>query len=534
MKRKKAKRGANRMPADPADRAAWLEGLPEGERRRQEAAIRKRFPPGEPHSWPKWLRTAWIFGFTPAEYRHAHGEANRAERADRLVAEVWRTGEELAAGDAASVAATAARRPPIDVPFAHLPAWKMELPEPGLIAVPPLEADSIPVIVPDFPPRDDDMTDEAYSQLCDHWKSWSPSERFEYGTGASPEVHLEERQEAERIWTAGRLLDEIRTGGVEAAVEDLKYLEEVFARPMPCDAPHRDTLEHLKNPRPGSLFDSVPQGVLDAISPESGASRFRRARDSESLGPYLGRANDCEEYFANARATNVRGRRLRKDESWETRAEIVSRMLLAARTKAHDRLGEDVSFPYHPVAGDRKTESPRMILRHMLFVLGFLDPDNTRDSEEFRAGDRFARIEAAVADARERKVSDAMRLTRSDTIEHAVLAGFAAARLLDPKEIARFEKELRVLSQRRENGAMLAEEGRAAKAPNDAARAKWICSAYRRIRPSKPEGSRGNGAAIRDVVERYQSQTGKSITPKGVREILKRHGLLPARRKGKN
>ncbi len=88
--------------------------------------------------------------------------------------------------------------------------------------------------------------------------------------------------------------------------------------------------------------------------------------------------------------------------------------------------------------------------------------------------------------------------------------------------------------QRRENGAMLAEEGRAAKAPNDAARAKWICSAYRRIRSAKPDGSRGNGAAIRDVVERYQSQTGKSITPRGVREILKRHGAMPARRKGKN
>ena len=91
-----------------------------------------------------------------------------------------------------------------------------------------------------------------------------------------------------------------------------------------------------------------------------------------------------------------------------------------------------------------------------------------------------------------------------------------------------------VSKQRRENGAILAEEGRAAKAPNDAARAKWICSAYRRIRPSKPPGSRGNGAAIRDVVERYQSQTGESITPRGVRGILNRLGMMPARRKGKN
>jgi hypothetical protein len=103
-----------------------------------------------------------------------------------------------------------------------------------------------------------------------------------------------------------------------------------------------------------------------------------------------------------------------------------------------------------------------------------------------------------------------------------------------PRFINELERQWKMIADKRDNGEVLAEEGRAAKAPNDAARAKRICSLYRRIRPSQPDGSRGNGAAIRGVAERYQSQTGKSITPRGVREILKRHGMMPARRKGKN
>ena len=144
------------------------------------------------------------------------------------------------------------------------------------------------------------------------------------------------------------------------------------------------------------------------------------------------------------------------------------------------------------------------------------------------------RVNAEYGEARVRRV-----------VDDAVRAGFLLALLryaddlktsAEATAMIRAEQRRRdlVLKQRRENGEILAVEGRAAKAPNDAARAKWICSAYRRIRPSKPEGSRGNGAAIRDVVERYQSPTGKSITPKGVREILKRFGVMQARRKGKN
>jgi hypothetical protein len=102
-----------------------------------------------------------------------------------------------------------------------------------------------------------------------------------------------------------------------------------------------------------------------------------------------------------------------------------------------------------------------------------------------------------------------------------------------PRFLDELERQWKLLADKRDNGESLAEEGRAAKAPNDTARAVRICSLYRRIRPSLPDGSRGNGAAVRDVAERYQSQTGKSITPRGVRGILKRHGMMPDRRNGK-
>lgn len=553
MKRKPARKQTAAMPADPADRAAWLERLPKQERRRQEAAIRKRFPPGEPGSWPEWLRCAWLFGFLPDEYQRAHGESHRAERADRLLAEIRQTGIEPTAAAARVIAETAAGRPSFDVPFAHVPAWKMDLPEPEILAPPPLKAAAEEAVrtadraeFQDTPPRTTvlvgedgeayvgEVPDDEYARLCRDWKKWSPADRLEYLTGFAASEHLENQQEAERIWSAGRLLDEIRSAGIEAAVEDVRFLEEVFARPMPCHAPHREDLERHKRPRPGPLFENVPPDVLAALAPDSAGFKVRRAHDRRSLGPHLGRANDEPEYFAEARAANVHGRRLRKGESWESRAAIVFRLLLAARHKAHDRLGEDVAFPYRSAAGDTKNESARMILRHMLYVLGFIDRDNTRDSEDFRAGDRFAAIEAAVADARERKVADALRLTRSDMIEHAVLAGFAAARLLGPEESERVEKALRRLEVQEDNTESFLAEGRAAKAENDRKRAALICKLYKAVRPSHPEGRKGNGDANKAVAERYESQTGESVTVRTVRDTVKEAGLSdPPRRKGK-
>lgn len=554
MKRKPARKPAETMPADPADRAEWLDGLPARERRKQEAAIRKQFPPEPKSTWPEWLRTAWCYGFTPDEYRRAHGEARRADRADRLLAEAERIGVELSP-EAAGVAEKArAGRPDVDVPFASEPPWKLEMPEPGVLSPPPLDRDSLVGAVRtvdlaeyrDTPPRTTvlvaedgeayvgEMPADEYARLCGDWKGWSPADRLEYLTGFSASEHLEQEQEAERIWTAGRLLEEIRSSEIEAAVEDVQFLEEVFARPMPSDAPHREDIERRKRPRPGPLFENVPADVLDALSPEAGI-RFRRAKDKESLGPHLGRANDGEKYFADSRAANVHGRRLRKGESWESRAGIVLRLLLAGRTKAHDRLGEDVEFPYRPAPGDTKNEAARMILRHMLFVLGFIDQDNTRDSEDFRSGDRFAGIEAAVAEARERKVANALRLTRSDVIEHAVLAGFAAARLLGPEESERMEKALRRLAEQEEHLEIFAAEGRAVKAERDKQRAALICTLYKSVRSSFPSGKNGNGPANRRVAERYEMQTGESVTDRTVRDTVKRAGLSdPPRRRRKD
>ena len=414
------------------------------------------------------------------------------------------------------------------------PPVKSDSPEPGILAAPPARSVPVEIVTPARPPRVGDMTDDEYARLCEDWKTWTPEEQFEFGTGFTVAEHLEQQQEAERIWSAGRLLDEIRSAGIEAAVEDVRFLEEVFARPMPCDAPHREDLERRKRPRPGPLFENVPPDVLAALAPDSAGLRVRRARDGKSLGPVLGRANDGEEYFAEARAANVHGRRLRKGESWESRAGVVLRLLLAARHKAHDRLSKDVAFPYRSAAGDTKNESARMILRHMLFVLGFIDRDNTRDGEDFRAGDRFAAIEAAVADARERKVADALRLTRSDMIEHAVLAGFAAARLLGPEESERVEKALRRLEVQEDNTESFLAEGRAAKAENDRQRVALICKLYKSIRTSFDEGRRGNGPANKLVAERYQMKTGKSVTVRTVRDTVKEAGLSdPPRRKGK-
>lgn len=538
MKRKPARKPAETMPADPADRAEWLEALPARERRKQEAAIRKQFPPGAQSTWPEWLRTAWFYGFMPDEYRRAHGEARRAERADRLFAEAERIGFELSP-EAAGVAEEArAGRPDVDVPFASEPPWKLEMPESGILVAPPVGSCPVEVVVPDSPPQMDGMTDDEYARLCEAWKTWTPEERFEFGTGFTVAEHLEQQQEAERIWSAGRLLHEIRTGGIEAAVEDIRFLEQIFARPMPCDAPHREDLERRKHPRPGPLFENVPADVLAALSHDfsrepNGKLRIRRARDKESLGPHLGRANDGPEYFAEARTVNVLGRRLRKEDSWESRAGIVFRLLLAAREKAHDRLGDNAAFPYRAAGGGTKNEPARMILRHMLFVLGFLDQDDTRDNEDFRSGDRFAAIEAAVAEARERKVADALRLTRSDMIEHAVLAGFAAARLLGPEESERMEKALRRLAEQEEHLEIFAAEGRAAKAERDKQRAALICKLYNSVRPSFPSGKNGNGPANRRVAERYEMQTGETISERTVRDTVKRAGLSdpPSRRR---
>lgn len=93
--------------------------------------------------------------------------------------------------------------------------------------------------------------------------------------------------------------------------------------------------------------------------------------------------------------------------------------------------------------------------------------------------------------------------------------------------VARLEKQTRLLEQRRENCELLAPEGRAAKKPDDDARADRVCKLYRRIRPMHPSGGRGNGAAVADVARQIGPLFGreKPITVQAVRKILKRRGV---------
>ena len=137
------------------------------------------------------------------------------------------------------------------------------------------------------------------------------------------------------------------------------------------------------------------------------------------------------------------------------------------------------------------------------------------------------RVNAEYGEARVRRV-----------VDDAVRAGFYLALLryaddlktsAEATAVIRAEKRRRdlVLKQRRENGAILAEEGRAARKPNDDARADRICKLYRRIRSAHPRGKRGHGAAIADVSRRFGPLPGreKPITVQAIRKILKRCGV---------
>lgn len=93
--------------------------------------------------------------------------------------------------------------------------------------------------------------------------------------------------------------------------------------------------------------------------------------------------------------------------------------------------------------------------------------------------------------------------------------------------VARLERQTRLLEQRRENGRILGPEGRAAKKPNDDARADRVCKLYRKIRDRHPPGRRGNGAAVAEVARQIGPlfDRDKPITTTAVRKILKRRGV---------
>ncbi len=101
--------------------------------------------------------------------------------------------------------------------------------------------------------------------------------------------------------------------------------------------------------------------------------------------------------------------------------------------------------------------------------------------------------------------------------------------------IVHWGKAVRRLIDQEEHSEMLAAEGQAVKAENDKERSAKVCKLYESVRPSFPEGPKGNGDAHRAVKERFEATTDKSITVKTVRNILKKAGLAQSlRRKGKH
>lgn len=93
--------------------------------------------------------------------------------------------------------------------------------------------------------------------------------------------------------------------------------------------------------------------------------------------------------------------------------------------------------------------------------------------------------------------------------------------------VARLERQTRLLEQRRENGQILAEEGRAARKRKTDRQADRVCKLYRRIRERHPPGKRGNGAALEAVSRQLDPLPGrdKPITVRAIRNILKRRGV---------
>jgi len=118
-----------------------------------------------------------------------------------------------------------------------------------------------------------------------------------------------------------------------------------------------------------------------------------------------------------------------------------------------------------------------------------------------------------------------------DLVEQIAVAAFKVAADRYRPEIAalvaRLERQAEVLEQRRENGELVAEEGRAALKEENDARADRVCKLYRRIRPMHPSGKRGNGAAVAAVAREIGPLFGreKPITVQAVRKILKRRGV---------
>lgn len=118
-----------------------------------------------------------------------------------------------------------------------------------------------------------------------------------------------------------------------------------------------------------------------------------------------------------------------------------------------------------------------------------------------------------------------------DLVEQAAAVGFRLGveryRTEIAALVARLEKRIGLDEQRRENGKILAEEGRAALQAEADHRADKVCQIYTRIRERHPPGRLGNGAALAEVSRRLGRlpNRDKPITVQAIRKILKRRGI---------
>ena len=117
-------------------------------------------------------------------------------------------------------------------------------------------------------------------------------------------------------------------------------------------------------------------------------------------------------------------------------------------------------------------------------------------------------------------------------VEEAVRAGFEAAVQRYRSEVAdlvaQLERQTRLLEQRRENGQILAPEGRAARKPKTDTRAAEICRLYKRVRRSHAPGRTGNGETLAEVARQFgpaAPDRESDITTTAIRKILKRCGV---------
>jgi hypothetical protein len=167
-------------------------------------------------------------------------------------------------------------------------------------------------------------------------------------------------------------------------------------------------------------------------------------------------------------------------------------------------------------------------------VYGIPLPDDLFDVAGFVASQHFRIASNAAPEARDHALTEA--------IVYAFRSGFtmALATYADdlkdaPRRNPRIMKAVRRLAEQEENGEMLAAEGRAAKAVNDRRRADLIRRLYKSVRPSFPDGRKGNGLAHRAVAERYETQTDESVSERTVRDTVNKAGLsAPRRRKRKD